>query len=107
MVSVDTFVNVSDRRHQTTRFHRGHIHAALLEHVPKDHIHLNKKISRAEASDDGVILHFEDGSSAYGDLLIGADGIRSVRKCFLRIFRFLDSNISISKSERLSIPIIS
>ncbi|KAL6856382.1 FAD/NAD(P)-binding domain-containing protein [Trichoderma novae-zelandiae] len=77
VVSVDTFSNVSDRRHQTTRFHRGHIHAALLENVPKDWIHLNKKISRAEANDDGVVLYFEDGTSAHGDILLGADGIRS------------------------------
>ncbi|PTB63292.1 FAD/NAD(P)-binding domain-containing protein [Trichoderma citrinoviride] len=77
VVSVDTFSNVSDRRHQTTRFHRGHLHAALLEHVPREWIHLNKKISRAEANDDGVSLYFEDGTSAHGDILLGADGIRS------------------------------
>ncbi|KAM0472577.1 hypothetical protein ACHAPX_008734 [Trichoderma viride] len=83
VVSVDTFGNVPDRQHQTARFHRGHIHAALAKHVPKESIHLNKKISRAESNDDGVALHFEDGSSAYGDILIGADGIRSqVRASF-------------------------
>ncbi|KAL6880004.1 hypothetical protein HDV57DRAFT_498644 [Trichoderma longibrachiatum] len=83
VVSVDTFSHVSDRRHQTTRFHRGHLHAALLEHVPRDWIHLNKKISRAEADDDVVILYFEDGTSAYGDILVGADGIRSaIRSSF-------------------------
>ncbi|KAL7917598.1 hypothetical protein ACQKWADRAFT_28267 [Trichoderma austrokoningii] len=83
VVSVDTFANVPNRRHQTARFHRGHIHAALAKHVPKEWIHLNKKISRAESNDDGVVLHFEDGSSAYGDILIGADGIRSqVRASF-------------------------
>ncbi|TFB00105.1 hypothetical protein CCMA1212_008325 [Trichoderma ghanense] len=77
VVSVDTFSHVSDYRHQTTRFHRAHLHAALLEHVPKDRIHLNKKISRAKADDDGVALYFEDGTSAEGDILLGADGIRS------------------------------
>ncbi|PTB35538.1 uncharacterized protein TrAFT101_009421 [Trichoderma asperellum] len=83
VVSVDTFANVPDRRHQTARFHRGHIHTALFEHVPKEWIHLKKKISRAESNNDGVVLHFEDGSSAYGDILIGADGIRSqVRASF-------------------------
>ncbi|KAL7931364.1 FAD/NAD(P)-binding domain-containing protein [Trichoderma chlorosporum] len=83
VVSVDTFANVPDRRHQTTRFHRGHIHGALLEHVPKEWIHLNKKIANAEANDDGVNLFFEDGTSANGDILIGADGIRSkVRASF-------------------------
>lgn len=78
-MSIDTHANVPDPRHHTTRFHRGHVHSALLEHVPPEKIHLNKKIKRAEASQDGVALYFEDGSSAHGDILIGADGIRSVR----------------------------
>ncbi|KAK1237270.1 hypothetical protein MKX08_002895 [Trichoderma sp. CBMAI-0020] len=83
VVSVDTFGNVPDPRHQTARFHRGHIHAALAKHIPKEWIHLNKKISHAESNNDGVVLHFEDGSSAHGDILIGADGIRSqVRAAF-------------------------
>ncbi|KAL7953971.1 FAD/NAD(P)-binding domain-containing protein [Trichoderma compactum] len=83
VVSVDTFANVPDRRHQTARFHRGHLHAALQEHVPKERIHLNKKISHAEANDEGVVLFFEDGTSTHGDILIGADGIRSkVRAAF-------------------------
>lgn len=78
VVSIDTHSNVPDPRHHTTRFHRGHVHSALLEHVPKELIHLGKKIARAEADQDGVSLYFEDGSSAHGDILIGADGIRSV-----------------------------
>lgn len=77
-MSTDTHTNVPDPRHHTTRFHRGHVHSALLEHVPKESIHLGKKIACAEANQDGVSLYFEDGSSAHGDILIGADGIRSV-----------------------------
>ncbi|KAK4860701.1 hypothetical protein LT330_004432 [Penicillium expansum] len=84
VVSTDTHSNVSDPRHHTTRFHRGHVHAALLEHVPKESIHLGKKIARAEADEAVVSLYFEDGSSAHGDILIGADGIRSsVRQSFI------------------------
>lgn len=79
VVSVDTHTNVPDRRHQTTRFHRGHVHAALIAHVPKSSIHLSKRVKRAEVDNNGVTLLFEDGSSAQGDILIGADGIRSVR----------------------------
>lgn len=79
VVSVDTHTNVPDRRHQTTRFHRGHVHAALLSHVPKSSIHLNKQVLRAEASDKEVTLFFYDGTKAQGDILIAADGIRSVR----------------------------
>lgn len=84
VISVDTHTNVSDSRHHTTRFHRGHLHAALLKHVSKKSIHLGKTISRAEASVNGVSLHFEDGTSAHGDILIGADGIKSV--CHRRFF---------------------
>jgi salicylate hydroxylase len=54
------------------------LHAALLEHVPSRSIHLGKRLARAEANQHGVTLHFEDGSEAHGDILIGADGIRSV-----------------------------
>ena len=54
------------------------MHSALLEHVRKESIHLGKKITRAEADEAGVSLYFEDGTSAHGDILIGADGIRSV-----------------------------
>jgi 2-polyprenyl-6-methoxyphenol hydroxylase-like FAD-dependent oxidoreductase len=78
VISVDTHTNVPNPRHHTTRFHRGHLHAALLEHVPRESIHLGKKLLHAETAQNGVTLHFEDGSSAQGDVLIGADGIRSV-----------------------------
>ncbi|KAJ5959323.1 uncharacterized protein N7479_006473 [Penicillium vulpinum] len=84
VVSIDTHTNVSNPRHHTTRFHRGHVYSALLEHVPRESIHLSKKIARVEADQDGVSLYFEDGSSAHGDILIGADGIRSrVRQSFI------------------------
>ena len=79
VVTVETHVNVPDPRHHTTRFHRGHLHSALLQHVPRESIQLNKKVSGAVATDEGVALYFEDGTEAYGDLLIGADGIKSVR----------------------------
>ncbi|KAL4786984.1 hypothetical protein BJX76DRAFT_364483 [Aspergillus varians] len=84
VVSVDTHRDVPDPRHHTTRFHRGHLHAALLEHVPRESIHLGKKLVRAEANEQGVSLHFEDGTTAHGDILIGADGLKSkVRQSFI------------------------
>ncbi|KAL5334406.1 hypothetical protein BJX70DRAFT_405460 [Aspergillus crustosus] len=84
VLSVDTHKDVPEPRHHTTRFHRGHLHSALLEHVPKDSIHLGKKLKLAEASENGVTLHFKDGTSAQGDILIGADGLKSkVRQSFI------------------------
>jgi len=83
VVSDDRFVNVPDHRHQTARFHRGHLHQALLEHVPRENIHLSKEVRHAEADANGVTLYFEDGTSAKGDILVGADGLRSkVRVAF-------------------------
>lgn len=84
VVSVDTHTNVPDQRHQTTRFHRGHLHAALLAHVDRSSIHLNKRVVRAEAGEEEAVLFFEDGTQAHGDILIAADGIRSkVRQSLL------------------------
>ncbi|CEN61059.1 hypothetical protein ASPCAL07726 [Aspergillus calidoustus] len=84
VISVDTHSNVPDSRHHTTRFHRGHLHSALLEHVPRESIHLGKRLTRAEAGNNGVALYFDDGSSAHGDILIGADGLKSkVRQSFI------------------------
>ncbi|KAE8314007.1 hypothetical protein BDV41DRAFT_587725 [Aspergillus transmontanensis] len=77
VIHQDYFADVTDRHHETARFHRGHLHAALLEHVPSERIHLGKTVVSADASNDKVTLHFADGTSAYGDILVGADGIHS------------------------------
>jgi len=45
--------------------------------MPSGMVHLGKKAIGFAEDDDGVTLNFADGSSARGDVLIGADGIRS------------------------------
>jgi 2-polyprenyl-6-methoxyphenol hydroxylase-like FAD-dependent oxidoreductase len=58
-----------------------HLLNAAVE--PKHH-HLGKELRHVAQSADGVTAHFADGTSAEGDVLIGADGIRStVRAQFL------------------------
>lgn len=89
ILDYDTHRAVTDPLHATARFHRAHLHAALLEHVPLDTIHLGKKTIRVDVGGDkdgggGVVLYFADGSSASADLCIGADGLHSnVRKWFV------------------------
>ncbi len=61
--------------------HRADLHATLARAVlklNKDVVHLNKKAIGYTETSREVELHFEDGSSSRGDLLIGADGVKSV-----------------------------
>ncbi|KAJ5888522.1 hypothetical protein N7495_008563 [Penicillium taxi] len=99
VLSVDTHNKVDRGDHHTTRFHRAHLHAALLEHVPRESIHLGKRLVRAEASKNGVSVFFEDGTSAQGDVLIGADGIRSkVRQSFNPDYKLIFSGKVLMRS---------
>jgi len=50
----------------------------LLEGFPTDRIRCNTRAIGVVSTQNGVRLEFEDGSSAEGDLLIGADGLHSM-----------------------------
>ena len=39
-----------------------------------------KSLSQIEETDEKVMLHFEDGTTATGDVLVGADGVHSKGK---------------------------
>ncbi|KFY09344.1 hypothetical protein V491_08250 [Pseudogymnoascus sp. VKM F-3775] len=83
--SYDVHHTVTTKKHFTARYHRAHLQAALLENLPRDIVHLNKKIKDAKAdAEEGVTLLFMDGTTAYADILIGADGLHSnTRKSFV------------------------
>jgi 2-polyprenyl-6-methoxyphenol hydroxylase-like FAD-dependent oxidoreductase len=50
----------------------------LLQGFPTDRIRCNSRAVGVVSTDDGVRVELEDGSSAEGDLLIGADGLHSM-----------------------------
>jgi 2-polyprenyl-6-methoxyphenol hydroxylase-like FAD-dependent oxidoreductase len=50
----------------------------LLDGFPTDRVRCNARALRVVTTRDGVHVDFEDGSSADGDLLIGADGLHSI-----------------------------
>ena len=61
----------------------------------EDAVHFDKKFQRYEETPDGrVVVHFDDGSSAIGDILVGADGANSkVRAQFLPHAERVDTGI--------------
>jgi FAD-dependent urate hydroxylase len=50
----------------------------LLKGFPVDRIRCNSRAARVMNDGNGVRVDFEDGTSAHGDVLIGADGLHSV-----------------------------
>ncbi|MGB6208864.1 FAD-dependent oxidoreductase, partial [Mycobacterium sp.] len=55
----------------------------LLKGFPIDRVRCNARAVGVASTPDGVRVDFEDGSSATGDLLIGADGLHSVIRTML------------------------
>lgn len=50
--------------------------------IKPDAVHLAKAVNNIDVREDGVTLYFADGTHAQGDLLVGADGVKStVRRC--------------------------
>ncbi|AJT69242.1 hypothetical protein T261_7645 [Streptomyces lydicus] len=58
---------------------RDRLFRALTDHAVAEGVRFvyDKRLVAAEETADGVTAHFADGTSAAGDILIGADGIRS------------------------------
>jgi salicylate hydroxylase len=79
VIGTDEHADVKEWLHHTTRFHRGHLHGKLVEHVPRESIKLGKKVVGVDIEEHGVTITFKDGSKARADIAVGADGLRSVR----------------------------
>lgn len=61
--------------------HRADLHSLLVKRVQSlkpDAVTLNAEVTAYSQDERGVSLEFKNGNSARGDLLIGADGIKSV-----------------------------
>src|ERR1700693_695976 len=83
-IRVDTLICLERRGHTvlkepTTRTMSAwsRLYSALLDRLPAEKYRLGMQFERAEQHSDGVAAVFSDGSRVQGDLLVGADGIRS------------------------------
>jgi 2-polyprenyl-6-methoxyphenol hydroxylase-like FAD-dependent oxidoreductase len=69
----------------TIRTQRTKLQSALLEHVAPGIIQLSKELVKIiDLDNQGVELHFADGTQERADLVVGADGIRSVGLWFFQ-----------------------
>jgi salicylate hydroxylase len=63
------------------QLHRADLHNILASRARSfdpNIVKLRRKVLGFTENSDGVALHLDDGSTAYGDLLVGADGLKSV-----------------------------
>jgi salicylate hydroxylase/6-hydroxynicotinate 3-monooxygenase len=58
--------------------HRGDLHAALADLVPREHIRLGRKLKTIDQDGTKVRLGFEDGERLEADAVIAADGVHSL-----------------------------
>jgi len=61
----------------TVCLHRAELQQTLLSALPSACIYLGEQFVRLEATNNRVTAHFSTGRTASGDVLIGADGLRS------------------------------
>lgn len=61
----------------TVGVHRADLQAALADVLGRDHLRLGKECVGYERDAAGVTARFADGSTERGDVLIGADGLKS------------------------------
>jgi len=69
-----TIARLSSRQVFTTW---GRLHQLLREGFPRERYHFGSSFERLAQDARGVTAHFANGGTARGDLLVGADGIRS------------------------------
>ncbi|MGO1532210.1 MAG: FAD-dependent oxidoreductase [Micrococcaceae bacterium] len=62
----------------TQIIHRGDFIEALLSVLPPEMVHIGHKLTRIDDHGDRASLSFENGKTVTADVVIGADGIRSM-----------------------------
>ncbi|KAI0676716.1 FAD/NAD-P-binding domain-containing protein [Trametes maxima] len=77
-----TFNKTDSVSERSFPFHRGDLQKVFIEHIlDPNRVHLNKRVESYTQPDrssaEQIVVHFQDGTTAKCDVLIGADGIKS------------------------------
>ena len=56
---------------------RAMVHDAVLKDVPDEAVEWKKRAREVRETEEGVEVEFDDGTVEKGDLVIGADGVKS------------------------------
>lgn len=67
----------------TLCLHRADLLEALSRQVPAERIRLNSRVVAIRERSDGVVAVLETGEEILGDILVGADGLRSTTRAIL------------------------
>ncbi len=63
--------------------HRADLQRALAAAHGGDGLHLGRRLAAIAEQPDGIALIFEDGTTTLADLVVGADGVRSIVRGFV------------------------
>ncbi|KAG0239281.1 hypothetical protein B0O80DRAFT_489464 [Mortierella sp. GBAus27b] len=77
MGSVDYSSSETGAGYPSYVFYRPDLYNILLSKVPAEKISFNKTIARIHQDEHGVTIYTADDESFQGDILVGADGVRS------------------------------
>ncbi|KAG9061273.1 hypothetical protein KI688_007611 [Linnemannia hyalina] len=73
-----TVANCSDLiGYDRVLFARPELHDMLFNKIPKEKLHMSKKVLSFQQNHEGVMLRFSDNTTIHGDILVGADGAHS------------------------------
>ncbi|MDH6251423.1 2-polyprenyl-6-methoxyphenol hydroxylase-like FAD-dependent oxidoreductase [Chryseobacterium sp. H1D6B] len=94
-IHLDDHLNESSYENDRPEIDRGPLRKIFLESLQPDTVIWDSHFISMQQENDGWVLHFKNGTSAYADLVIGADGANSKIRQFVTDIKPVYSGITI------------